>query len=186
MAGARQHTALPPREPPRVRPSPAPCSELSRTAASRPRPRWLGTPPHPSEVGPTPAGSGSNLKTIGIPPHPTPSPHPLAVGLYRCLYPQPAPVGGTAGVLAGRPGVWRPPMSPACFPPRCHCPGAGPSLLAWLCVLCVPAGPRLLPFLHGPAWASIVPSSLCPINYNRLFEGLGSVCPLPLIFSILR
>lgn len=45
MAGARQHTALPPREPPRARPAPAPRPELSRTAASRPRPRWLGPAP---------------------------------------------------------------------------------------------------------------------------------------------
>lgn len=102
MAGARQHTALPPREPARAAPLPRPAPSL--TAASRPRPPGRGAaPPAPSEVGPGPAGSGSNWETSAA-PLPRPAARPLAVGLYRCLRPRRAPVCGSSGGRARRRG----------------------------------------------------------------------------------
>lgn len=107
MAGARRLTALPPREPARAAPLPRPAP--SRTAASRPRPRGRGPAP--------PVGSRAETSPFreqfgGDSYPPTPAAHPLAVGLYRCLHLQRAPVCVHPGV-----GVWRPPKSPACLPP---------------------------------------------------------------------
>lgn len=181
MAEARRHIALPPREPARAAPLPRPAP--SRTAAPRPR-----------EHGPAPP-VGSRAETsrfreqFGEGGYPPTDSHCSPWGLDRCLHPQGAPVCVSACARVPRLGGLQttevtclPSLSPSL--PVVTAQGPGPSPLARWGVLCVPAGPRLLPALRGQARASIIPSSLCPINYSRLFEGLESACRLPLIFSI--
>lgn len=184
MAGARRHTALPPREPARAAPLPRPAPSL--TAASRPRPR--GARPRPARPVGSRARTSRFREQLGdesCPPPPPrrPSPRRGAVPLPSSPASSGLRLQRRACTPAWGSGDHRSHL-PAPLPPRCRCPRAGLSPLARPGVLCVAAGPRLLPALGGQAWASITPSSLCPINYSRLFEGLESVCPLPLIFSI--
>lgn len=125
MAGARQPTALPPRERPGRPRSPG----LPRPAPPPPaRGRGGTAPPHPSEAGPRPsrfrARSGGDSVAVVVPP--PPAAHPLAVGLHRCLRPQRAPVCGSRGGCAPRRGMPRAPNSPARLPPAPAVAARGP------------------------------------------------------------
>lgn len=183
MAGARQHTALPPRSRPgrprspgRRRPAPPPLA--------RGRGGTRGSPPPPP---------GSRAKTrrfreqFGGDSYPFPPSHPLAVGLpppptssgLRLHRRACTPAWGSGDHRSHLPAS---PSSPLSLPEGRPEPFSVAGCALCACRAAAAAGPPR----PGVGFASVILSSLCPINYRRLFEGLESACPLPLIFSIPR